>query len=85
MYGARRDNVVCSLFGRATLATSRGSETLFVHVRMKTPNASPQAIEVNPRCSVQAHSKLLSTGPKNENTEYGCAFGMSVLCLQFVY
>ena len=48
---------------------------------MKTPNASPWAIEVNPRCSVQAHSKGLGTGPRNENTEYGCAFGMSVLYL----
>ena len=37
-----------------------------------TPNSSPQAIEPNPSCSGQAHSKGPSTGPKNENTEYGC-------------
>ena len=44
MYGARWDNVVCGLFGGATLAVQRGSETKFVHGQMKTLNASPQRL-----------------------------------------
>ena len=66
--------MVCGLFGGATLAIGRGSETLFVHERIKVPNASSQAIELNPRCSEQAHFNGLCTGPRYENTEYGCAF-----------
>ena len=44
--------MVCCLIGGATLAIRRGSETPFVHGRVKTPNASLQAIELNPRCSL---------------------------------
>ena len=43
---------------------------------MKTPNAIPQTIELNPIFSEQADSKGPSTGPRIENTEYGCAFGV---------
>ena len=43
---------------------------------MKTPNASLRAIKVNPRCSGQVHFKGSRPGPRNENTEYGCAFGV---------
>ena len=71
-------NVVCDLIGGTTLAIQRGSETLFVCGRVKTPNASPQAIELNPRCSGQTHSKGSGNGPGNENMEYGCAF--AILC-----
>ena len=66
------------MFGGATLAIRRRSDIPFVHGRIKTPNASPQAIELKPRCSGQAHFKGPSTGPRHENTEYECAFG--VLC-----
>ena len=45
----------------------RGSETPFVHGRVETPNASPQAIKLNSRCSGQAHHKGPRTGPGNEN------------------
>ena len=74
--------MVCGLIGGATLAIRRGSETPFVHGRVKMPNASPQAIELNPKCSGQAHSKGPRTGPGNENREYGCAFRM--LCSPFI-
>ena len=76
MYGARLDNVVCGLISGATLAIRRGSETPFVHGRVKTPNASPQAIELSSRSSGQARFKEPKTGPGNENMEYGCAFGI---------
>ena len=62
----------------ATFASRRGSETTFVHGRVKTPNASPEAIELNPRCSGQAQSKGPRTGFGNENMEYGGAF--EILC-----
>ena len=68
--------MVCVVFGGATLAIRRGNETTFVHRRMKTPNASPLAIELNSRCSGQAHSKGPSSSPGNEYTEYGCVFGV---------
>ena len=61
--------MVCGLIGGATLAIRRGSETPFVHGRVNTPNASLQAIELNLRCSGQAHSKGPRTGPGNENME----------------
>ena len=70
--------MVCGLIGGATLAIRQGSETLFVQGRVNTLNASPQAIELNPRCSVQAHFKGPRTDPGNENTAYGCAF--RILC-----
>ena len=70
--------MVYGLIGGATLAIRRGSETPFVHGRIETSNASPQAIDLNPRCSRQAYSKGPRTGPGNENMEYGCAFG--ILC-----
>ena len=68
--------MVCRLFDGATLAIRRGSETTFVHGRRKTPNASPQAIELNPRRSVQAHSKGLGAVSGNKNMEHGYAFGI---------
>ena len=37
--------MVCGLIGGETLAIQRSNETLFVHGRVKTPTASPQAIE----------------------------------------
>ena len=42
------------------------------------PNASLQEIELNPRCSGQAHSKGPRTGPGNKSIEYGCVF--RILC-----
>ena len=75
--------MVCCLIGGATLAIWRGSETPFVHERVKTPNASSQAIEFNPKCSGQAHSKAPRTGPGNENMEYGCAF--KILCAPSIF
>ena len=78
MYGACWDNVVCGLIGGTTLAIRRGSENPYVHERVETPNDSLQAIELNPRCSGQAHPKGPRTGPGNENMMYGCAFG--ILC-----
>ena len=78
MYGARWNNVVCGLISGATLAIRRRRETQFVHRRVKMPNASPQAIKLNPRCSGQAHSKEPRTDPGNENMEYRCAF--RILC-----
>ena len=41
--------MVCGLIGGAALAIRRGSETPFVHGRVKSPNASPQAIGLNLR------------------------------------
>ena len=76
MYGARCDKVVCGLFGSVTLAIRRGSETPFLHEGMKTPKASSQVIKLSPKCSGQANAKWASTGPRNENMEYGCAFGV---------
>ena len=73
--------MVFDLIGGATLAIRRGCETPFVHGRVKTPNASPQAIELNPRCSGQTHFNGARTGPGNENREYGCAF--RILCSPF--
>ena len=74
--------MVCDLIGGITLAIRQGSETPFVHRRVKTPNASPQAaIELNLRCSGQAHSQWPKTGPGNENMEYRCAFKYSALHL----
>ena len=70
--------MVCGLIGGTILAIRRGSEAPFIYGRVETPHASPQAIELNPRCSGQAHSKGPRTGPGNENMEYGCAFG--ILC-----
>ena len=70
--------MVCGLIGGSTLAIRWGSETPFVHGQMKKPYASPQAIELNLRCSEQAHFKGPRTGFENENMEYGCAFG--ILC-----
>ena len=76
MYGARCDKVVCGLFGSVTLEIRRGSETPFLHEGMKTLNTSSQVIKLSPKCSGQAHAKRASTGPRNENMEYGCAFGV---------
>ena len=66
--------MVCGLIDGATLGIRQGSETPFVHERMETPNANPQAIELKPRCSGKANFKGPKTGPGNENMEYGCAF-----------
>ena len=74
--------MVCHLIGGTTLAIRQGSETPFVHGRVKTPSASLQVIELNPRCSGQVHSKGPRTDPRNENMEYGCAFG--ILCAPFI-
>ena len=76
MHGAYWDNVVCILFSGAILVIGRGSEIPFVHGQMKTLNASMQAIKLTPRYSGQAHFKGPSIGPRNEHTEYGCAFGL---------
>ena len=46
------------------------------HLHMETPDVSPQAIELSQRCSKQAHSNGPSNGPRNENMEYGCTFGV---------
>ena len=70
--------MVYGLIGGTTLATRRGSETPFVHGPIETPNTSPQAIELKPRCSEQAYSKGPRSDPGNENMEYGCAF--EILC-----
>ena len=51
MYEVCCDKLVCGLIGGATLAILRGSEAPFAYGRVETPNASPQAIELNPRCS----------------------------------
>ena len=76
--------MVCDLVGGATRAIRRGSEISFVHGRMKTPNAGPQAIELKPRCSEQAHSNWPRIGFENENMEYGRAFRIicapSIIC-----
>ena len=68
--------MVCGLIGGTTLTTRRGSEAPFVHGRVETPDASPQGIELNPKCSEQAHSKRPRAGPGKENMECGCAFGI---------
>ena len=70
--------MVCGLIDSTTLAIYRGSDTPFVYGGVKMLNASPQAIELNPRCSGQAHFKGPRTAPWNESMEYGCAFG--ILC-----
>ena len=46
-------------------------ETPFVHRRMKLPNINSEAIEPNPSCSGQAHSKRIVTSHGFENTEPG--------------
>ena len=46
--------MVCDLIGGATLAIRQRIEIPFVHGPVKTPNASPQTIELNPRSSEQA-------------------------------
>ena len=66
--------MVGGLIGGATLVIRRESETPFVHGRVETPNPSPQATELNTRCSGQAYSKGLRTGPGNGSMEYRCAF-----------
>ena len=48
-----------------------------MHGRMKTLIASLQAIALNPDYSGQTNYNGPNTGPRNENTEYGCAFGLS--------
>ena len=66
--------MVCGLFGCSTFAIRLESEISFVLGPMKTCNASPQAIELSPKCSWQAHSKRPITRPRNENMEYECVF-----------
>ena len=66
--------MVCGMFGGAALRIRQGSETPFVHGRMKMVNWSPRAIELSLRCFGQAYFKGSRTGPTNENMEYGCAF-----------
>ena len=63
--------MICGLIGGPTIAIRRESETLFVHGQIKTLNASPQAIELNPRCYGQAHSKgiELALGIKTCSTD----------------
>ena len=48
MYGACQNDVFCGLFYSATLAIRCRSKAPFVHVRLKTPNTSPQAVEPDP-------------------------------------
>ena len=76
--------MVCSLIDGPKLAIRQGSETQFIHERVKTPNASPPVNELNPRCSGQAHFKRPRTGSGNENIEYECVFGIhcapSIIC-----
>ena len=43
---------------------------------MELPNTSPQAIELNPSCSGQAHFNRPGTGPEYENTEPGRSFAV---------
>ena len=66
--------MICGLIGGATPAVRGGSKISCVHGRMKTPNASSQTTELNPKYSEQAHSKGPKTGLGNENMEYECAF-----------
>ena len=72
--------MACGLFGSTTLAIRQGSETQFAHGRTKTPNASLQAIELNPKCSGQAHFKGPKTGPGNENMEY-ISWGKAIIII----
>ena len=76
--------MVCGLISGTTLAIRRGSETPFAPGPVKTPNASPQAIELNTKRPGQVHFKGPRTGLGNENMEYGCAFGIlcaaSIIC-----
>ena len=71
MYGARCDNVICGLIDGATLAIWLESESSFVHGRVKTPDASSKAIELNPRYFGQAHSKgpRIGLGKKTWSTD----------------
>ena len=55
--GARR-----GLFNDTAPAIRYRSETVFVHGQMKLPNTTPQAIELNPTYSGQAHSNRPGTG-----------------------
>ena len=66
--------MVCGLFRGAALAIWRRSETPFVHGRMEFPNTSPQAVELNPCCSGQAHSNRPGTGPGDKSTKPGSIF-----------
>ena len=64
--------MVCGFFGGVTLAIRRGSETPFLHERIKTP--MPVRRRLSPKYSGQGHAKGASTGPRNENMKNGCAF-----------
>ena len=70
--------MACSLIGDTTLTIWQGNKTPFVDGQVETPNASLQTIELNPRCSGQAHFKGPRTDPGNDSMEYGHAFG--ILC-----
>ena len=43
-----------------------------MHAGIESPNTSPQAIELNPSCSEQAHFNRLDTGHGCESMEPGC-------------
>ena len=47
-------------------------KTPFVHGQTKSPNTSPQAVELKPSCLGQAHTNKHGTGPGYKNTEPGC-------------
>ena len=49
---------------------------------MKSPNTSPHAIELDPRCLEQVHSNKPGTDPGYENTEPGYIF--AVLRVPFI-
>ena len=49
---------------------------------MESPNTSPQAVELKPGCSRQAHLNRPDTGPGHKSTEPGSIF--TVLRFPFV-
>ena len=63
--------------------SGKGARNLIVHERMKSPNTSLQAIDLNPSCSKQAYFNRLGVGHEYESTEPGCiltVFRILVIC-----
>ena len=48
----------------------------FVNGRMELPSTSPQAVELNPSCSVKAHPNKPGTDPGYKNAESGIIFAI---------
>ena len=74
--------LVCSMVPNWQTGNFLKKQEPFVHGRMVSPNTSPQAIKLDPRCSGQAQSNKPSTSYGYENTEPRCR--LAVLRVPFI-